>query len=103
MSASNVTTDHKHIRSWVEARGGHPAHVKRTGRTADDPGILRIDFPGYSGEDSLEALDWDSWFKAFDQNGLAFVYQEELESGEPSRFNKLVSRDTKSGGRGKES
>jgi len=99
MSSSKVTTDHEQIRNWVEERGGQPAHVKRTGKARDDVGILRIDFPGYSGQDSLEALEWDRWFDAFDENGLAFVYQDELESGEQSRFNKLVSRD-KSGGRG---
>ncbi len=102
MSSSKVTTDHDEIRSWVEERGGHPAHVKRTGRAAGDPGVLRIDFPGYSGEGTLERIDWDQWFTAFDANGLAFLHQDELESGEQSRFNKLVSRDAESP-RGKES
>jgi len=45
-------TDHETIRRWVEERGGWPARVKGTGND-DDPGLLRIDFPGFSGEKSL--------------------------------------------------
>lgn len=88
-----ATTDHDIIRRWVEERGGKPAHVKRTGGDGD-PGILRIDFPGWSGAGSLEAIDWDTWFRAFDANKLAFIYEEKTAGGEPSRFNKLVARDT---------
>jgi competence ComEA-like helix-hairpin-helix protein len=91
MASANRTTDHQAIQDWVEARGGKPAHVKRSG-SADDPGILRIDFPGYSGEGSLEAIDWDSWFDDFERNRLAFLYQEKTADGQQSRFSKLVRR-----------
>jgi hypothetical protein len=47
-SKSHTTTDQ--IKRWVEERGGKPATVKGTEKEA---GVLRIDFPGYSGEDSL--------------------------------------------------
>lgn len=93
MGSASVTTDHEEIRRWVEDRGGSPACVKGTGGKGD-VGMLRIDFPGYSGEDSLQAIDWDAWFEAFDANDLAFLHQDETASGEPSRFNKLVARDT---------
>lgn len=85
------TTDHDEIRRWVEDRGGHPATVSST-HASDDPGLIRIDFPGYSGEDSLEEISWDDWFAKFDDNKLAFVYQEETADGEKSNFNKLVKR-----------
>jgi hypothetical protein len=71
----------------VEARGGFPATVKRT-HTRTDPGLLRIDFPGYSGEDTLERIDWDEWFKGFEDNNLAFLYEDEADN----RFSKLISR-----------
>ncbi|HEX7941441.1 MAG TPA: hypothetical protein VF488_06525 [Gemmatimonadaceae bacterium] len=90
---TKVTTDHDEIRRWVEERGGWPAHVKGTG-TGDDPGVLRIDFPGYSGEETLEPISWDDWFRKFDANGLAFIFQERKANGEISYFNKLVSRDS---------
>ena len=86
-----VTTDHDFIRRWAEQRGGKPSAVKSTER-GDDPGIIRIDFPGYSGKGSLEEISWDEWFEKFDQAKLAFLYQEETAGGEKSNFNKLISR-----------
>jgi hypothetical protein len=53
-----------------------------------------LDFPGYSGEDTLEPISWDAWFEAFDKHNLALVYEEKTASGQKSNFNKLVSRDT---------
>ena len=87
MSTAKRTIDHDEIRRWVESRGGYPAHVKRTARDGD-PGVLRIDFPGFSGEETLEPIDWDTWFRKFEERQLAFLYQDEPES----RFNKLVHR-----------
>jgi hypothetical protein len=59
---------------------------------SEDPGILRIDFPGGAGADELEQIDWDEWFRKFDESGLAFLYQEQKASGEDSTFFKLVNR-----------
>jgi len=73
--AAKTTTDHDEIRRWVEARGGRPACVIGTGGRGDT-GMLRIDFPGYSGEDTLQEIDWDEWLRAFDENDLAFLYQD---------------------------
>jgi hemerythrin superfamily protein len=87
------TTDHEEIRRWVEARGGCPSRVKRTGQDGD-PGILRIDFPGFSGQQSLEKIAWGEFFDWFDRNQLAFIYQDRTGRGRQSRFNKLVSRDS---------
>jgi len=84
-----VTTDHEEIRRWAEERGGAPSHVKRTG-SGDDPGILRIDFPGYSGAGSLEPVSWDEWFQEFDEQGLALLFQETTANGKRSNFNKIV-------------
>ncbi len=91
--SSKTTTDHKVIQKWAEERGGKPATVKRTG-DAEEPGILRIDFPGYSGKDSLEEISWKEFFEKFDEKKLAFLYQDETRDGEESRFFKLVSRET---------
>ena len=52
---SKTTQDHDEIRQWAEERGGKPAHVKST-ESSDDVGIIRIDFPGSSGEGSLEEI-----------------------------------------------
>ena len=49
---------------------------------------MRIDYPGFSGEERLVTIGWEEFFAAFDQNKLAFLYQDKLESGEKSRFHK---------------
>lgn len=72
----------------MEARGGHPAHVKRTSRNGT--GILRIDYPGYSGKRTLEEISWDQFFEKFDREGLAFLHQDQKKGGGPTRFSKLV-------------
>jgi len=51
--------------------------------------MLRIDFPGYSGEGKLEEISWDEFFKGFEDNGLAFLYEEDKNS----RFSKLIQRE----------
>ena len=87
MATAKPTTDHETIRKWVEARKGRPARVKATGK-GKDPGILRIDFPGFSGEDTLEEIEWEEFFEWFDKNKLAVL----LSNERGNRFNKLVDR-----------
>src|SRR3954447_19045264 len=88
---SKTTTDHDEIRRWAEERGGKPASVKGTESGDEDAGIARIDFPGGE-EDRLDDISWDDWFRKFDEEKLAFLYQEQVKSGDESRFFKLVSR-----------
>lgn len=93
MASAEPITDHEKIREWAEERKGKPTCVRGTG-DKNDIGMIRIDFPGYSGKDSLEEISWDEWFEKFDEKDLALLVQEETASGEKSNFNKLVSRDT---------
>jgi hypothetical protein len=90
-SESKTTTDHDEIRKWVEDHDGTPASVRGT-ENGGSAGVLRIDFPGGAGDDRLEPISWDEWFEKFDEEGLAFLYQERKASGEDSTFFKLVSR-----------
>lgn len=87
---AKITTDHEEIRRWVEERGGHPAIVKGTEKGGS--ALLRIDYPGFSGDDRLEEITWDEFFEIFDENNLAFLYQEQTEDGGLSRFSKFVDR-----------
>jgi hypothetical protein len=91
--AAQVSVDHEFIRRWVEKRGGNPAVVKRT-HGQRGPGVFRIDYPGYSGDKALEAVEWDEFFDVFDRRKLAFLYQDKTAQGAPSRFSKLVRRDS---------
>ena len=90
---ATATTDHDEIRRWAEERGATPACVRGTGGKGN-VGMLRLDFPGYSAEESLEPLEWNQWFEIFDEEGLALLYQETTASGAQSNFNKLVSRES---------
>lgn len=89
---SNITTDHETIRKWVEERDGEPARVKGTGDN-QSAGVLRIDFPG-GAEESLDPISWEEFFETFEENDLAFLYQEETKEGGISRFNKFVDRES---------
>lgn len=93
MSSATKTTDHDEIRRWVEERGGKPSRVDAKGHKQGG-GILRINFdePGGDDDDALEEMDWDAFFKTFDENDLAFLHQDKTADGKPSRFNKFLSR-----------
>ena len=86
---SHMTTDHEESRRWAEERGARPACVKGTGGKRDI-GMLRLDFPGYSGAGKFEEISWEDWYQKFQESGLEFLYQDKTASGKPSRFNKLV-------------
>ena len=90
-SESNTTIDHDEIRNWVEERGGKPARVKGSDKRGG--GLLRIDYPGFSGEDTLETITWEEFFETFDDNNLAFLYQDKTKDGKQSRFSKLIERE----------
>jgi hypothetical protein len=86
MSSSKTTTNHDEIRKWAEARDGHPAVIRTKGKG----GVLRIDFG--DPEEEFDEIEWDEFFKIFDRNKLAFLYQEKTQDGGTSRFNKFVER-----------
>ncbi|GAA0569158.1 hypothetical protein [Caenispirillum bisanense] len=89
---SHVTTDHDTIRKWAESRGGKPAAVAET-HHGKDAGILRILFSEEAEKGGLEEVEWEAFFKTFEDRGLAFLYQETTKSSdEPSRFHKFVDR-----------
>lgn len=91
MKSSDTTTDHKKIKKWIEDRGGHPSVVRSTHDNGQKGGLLRVEFR--DPEDRLEEVDWDEFFKVFDDNKLAFLHQDKTKDGKESRFNKFVSRD----------
>lgn len=96
-ASSSITTDHDEIRQWAEERGAKPTCVRGTGGRGDT-GMIRLDFPGYTGEDSLEPISWEDWFRKFDEQGLALLHQEKTAAGKKSNFNKLVAREGKKTG-----
>jgi hypothetical protein len=86
---ATALTDHDRIREWAEAHGAVPASVRGTGKKGD-PGILRLDLPGGAGNESLQPVSWDDWFRKFESQGLALLVDEHSSV---STFNKLVNRN----------
>jgi hypothetical protein len=90
-TSSRITTDHDTIRCWAEERGAKPV-VIFAGKADDDPGTVRLEFPG-SRDKSLREIGWDEWFQKFDRSRLALLYQEQTADGERSSFCKIVHRE----------
>lgn len=89
MSSATTTTNHDEIRRWVEKRGGHPAVVAET-RGKAGGGVLRIDFDDpQDGDERLERIGWEEFFRVFDRNDVAFLKDDEGKS----RFNKFVAKE----------
>lgn len=95
---AKTTTEHEAIQHWAEERSGWPATVAKTTK-GKGAGILRIDFPGYSGKGTLKEVSWEDWFKTFDERKLAFLYQEKTASGNLSRFFKVIENPEIKGGK----
>src|SRR5689334_3018873 len=88
---ATVTTLLRVIRKWVEERGGQPVLVKNAaGRPERE--ILRIHFPGFVQEEPIRKIPWPEWFKRFEANELAFLYQEKTKDGKQSHFFQLIKR-----------
>lgn len=84
---SLATRKHEVIQHWAEERSAQPATVPGTEHDGR-PGVLRFDFPEYGGQ-KLEKIDWDDWFRSFDERELVFVFQEHKSDGTTSNFFQL--------------
>ncbi len=91
MSESKTTTNHQEIQSWIEKRGGKPAIVKGTEDNESSEGMLRIRFSDES-SDNLKVIDWEKFFKTFEEKKLAFLYQDKTAENKESRFFKFTNR-----------
>ncbi|MFP4356476.1 MAG: hemerythrin domain-containing protein [Phycisphaerae bacterium] len=88
MSIATITTDHEEIKQWATERNGKPATVKDTANGG--PGLLRIEFQDDEDVEGLKRIQWPTFFKKFDEKGLALLYQETRERGRVSRFCKII-------------
>lgn len=80
--ASVTTRDHRLVQEWARQHGACPAVVSRTG------GMLRFEFdPASAG--ALREVDWEDFFRVFDDKGLELVYDDKPGS----RFHKLAYPD----------
>jgi len=89
MSEARKITDHDEIRRWAEERDAVPTVAKGTEKGGQGAGVLRFDFG--TREDSLEEIDWETFFETFEDKQLALLAQDEID-GKKSRFFKFVER-----------
>ncbi|MGZ5090440.1 MAG: hypothetical protein ACXWIP_04760 [Burkholderiales bacterium] len=82
-----ATRNHEVIRRWSEERKAKPATAGST--DPEHPRVLRLDFPPYG--EGLQDIDWDVWFRTFDERNLIFMFQEHLRNGRQSNFFRLVN------------
>ena len=94
-------TDPEEVRQFVEVRGARPARVQGGDTHA---GLIRFDFPGHVGEQSLEAIGWEEWFEKFKESNLALLVQDETATSQKrtsspsSRTGRKATKKASTGG-----
>ncbi|WP_265516306.1 hypothetical protein [Nitratireductor luteus] len=100
MAETKTLTDHDDIRNWAAARAGKPAlSDPAPGMTGEEP-VLRITFGQHAYLDTdegadqiggLQLIEWDEWFRLFDERELALVVSEDVP-GQRDEFHEIVRR-----------
>lgn len=80
MPTAKKTRDHAKIKHWVEQRGGRPAILKDTKHDGGCDNVLRIKFD--ESEEDLVEVQWRDFFEIFEQQGLAFAYDDDGDGEE---------------------
>ncbi|MDF1601630.1 hypothetical protein PZ895_17885 [Mesorhizobium sp. YIM 152430] len=103
MAATRTLTDRDEIRDWAAARMGSPAISEASPSVGGDDPILSIVFDQASYQDQdrgadasialggREIVEWDDWFKIFEEKQLALVVSEEVP-GRKDSFHEIVAR-----------
>ena len=100
MAETRTLIDRDEIRDWAAARIGSPAIWSESPVIGDDNSVLMIVFDQHSYQDQdqgpdrpggLELVEWDDWFKLFEERGLALVVGED-RPGVRDDFHEIVAR-----------
>lgn len=101
MTETRLLTAHEEIRNWAAARMGAPAVIDISPQGGTQP-MLRIVFDQQAYQDQdraeraanaggYELVEWDEWFKLFDEARLGLVVGPEVP-GRRDSFHELVRR-----------
>ena len=101
MADTITLTNHDEIRSWAAARAGVPAIVD-VSPEAGTQAMLRLVFGQNAYEDTdrperpinaggYELVEWDEWFKIFDDRQLALVVAAD-QPGRREEFHQIIRR-----------
>ncbi|RXJ44344.1 hypothetical protein [Gelidibacter gilvus] len=88
---SKITDDHDIIKKWTEERYGEPALVEGVVDKVKAGEMLRIHFSD-NADETLKDISWELFYEIFDENNLAFLYQEKTIDGVESKFYKFITR-----------
>jgi hypothetical protein len=102
MADTITLTDHEQIRDWAAARAGAPAVVDTSVESGTQP-QLRIVFGQAAYQDTdqperpvnaggYELVEWDEWFRLFDEAELALVVAED-RPGSRESSHEFIRRD----------
>ena len=100
MADTRILTDHQEIRDWVEARAGQPALSDPALGMGQAEPILRLAFGQHAYQDTdqgwdeignVEIIEWDEWFRIFEERELALVVAEDVP-GRREEFHEFVRR-----------
>jgi hypothetical protein len=83
------TLDHDEILAWANARNAVPATAEDSGEE-NLPNTLCFRFP-WSMSDNLRLIDWPTWFRAFENFRLRFIYLVPADGRQTNDF-QLQSR-----------
>ena len=97
-----VLTDHTAIRDWAAARSGFPAIVDVSPAAGTQP-MLRLVFDQQAYQDydrperpinagGWELVEWDEWFRLFDQQKLALAVGPDIP-GQRDSSHDIVRRE----------
>jgi hypothetical protein len=92
-----VTVDHAIIKNWIEKHHGQTQIIDDE-TTANDTVGIRVDFPGasddvfFADDKPPREINWEEFFKIFDDQQLAFSYNEDVFRINPSRSYKFLKR-----------
>lgn len=102
MAVTITLTDHEAVRDWAAARMGAPAIVDISPQGGTQPMLkLVFDQAAYQDQDraerpqnagGVELVEWDDWFKLFDEAKLALVVAEE-QPGRRENFHEFIRRE----------
>jgi hypothetical protein len=90
-------------RQCVDEHGATPAPEQEPGSNTH-AGLIRFDFPGHIGEQSLEAIGWEEWFEKFKESNLAPLVQDETATSQKrtssptSRTGRKATKKASTGG-----
>lgn len=101
MTETVTLTDHETIRDWAAARMGAPAIVDVSPAGGTQPMLMIVfDQAAYQDQDrpdrpensgGRQLVEWDEWFKLFDEHELALVVAKD-RPGVRDSFHELVRR-----------